>query len=294
MSSKRKLTIYKVAVLLIPFLIGFIFLRVFGENIYRWRKLSTLGEDSIVETSHYYTIFSHKDPNYEHLKTIIDDFTMAFYKEYRDKFKLKDFSKRVSIMLLKNDAELQKYAERQLQQDLTFNDGYYNPIKAEIAIVMRDNMVVNLKGLFHEITHAIFDQSAELPEWSYWLSEGLATYFAESRIENSTIELGRLNEEYHKVVKNLIKNPEYFIPLGKLLEANPAKFTSEENTYYYAESHTLIYFLYEWNDGKYRDKLYQYILEEKKPGVSSPFKFEAIIGNINEIEKEWIKFIEDL
>lgn len=290
MSSKRKTAIHKVVVLLIPFFIGFIFLRVFGENIYRWRKLSTLGEDSIVETSRYYTIFSHKDLNYEHLKTIIDDFTMAFYKEYRDKFKLKDFSKRVSIMLLKNDAELQKYAERQLQQDLTFNDGYYNPIKAEIAIVMRDNMVLNLKGLFHEITHAIFDQSAESPEWSYWLSEGLATYFAESKIEGKNAWLGGLDEEYCKVVKNT----EYFIPLRKLLEANPTKFTSEENRYYYAESHILVYFLLEYNGGKYRDKFYQYILEEKKPGASSPLKFEAIIGNIDEIEKEWIKFIKDL
>ncbi|OHB71019.1 MAG: hypothetical protein A2W23_05900 [Planctomycetes bacterium RBG_16_43_13] len=290
---KEKFSIYKVVILFLPFMIIFTALYAVAEGLYKSRKLASVGYDAVTNDTRYFKIFRHRNSSYTHsLEADIDNFVEIFFNEYEKPFSLTRTDEPILITLLKDDAEFQQYASKELRQDLTFNGGFYNSIKSDIALIMT-NPVADKKGLFHEITHAVLDRSAPKAMWSPWLSEGLATYFEESSIASrENYKFGGKKAEYFAFVKDaLTRQNGNFLPLKNIIKSQQEQFTSETNTIYYAEAHTLVYFLLEGAGRKYRNSFSKYFLEEKKQGECPPNVFEIEIGNIDEIEKEWIKFI---
>lgn len=292
MRSEGRRRVFKTTILCAPFLVIFAALNVYGTYVREWRTGVQHGGPSQRETVGGVFEFYSDRPSGE-IRIIggyLERFEEELLKAYGAPLRLKKIDHKLKIHLYTNHDELEKFAQRTtMSHHLAYNGGFYNPVKEEIAIELSGDRRTDIAGAFHEVFHAILDISVPNAQWSPWFSEGLATYFeASDAIDDGRV--GGLDRRRFGTVKRAIETGT-FIPLRKLLTADPGAFASEENVLYYAEAHTLCWFLLEATGGSHRQDFFAYYDKESSPGPCSVVAFESIFGDLSLLEKEFTDFI---
>lgn len=276
--------------LTLPFLILYLLLFVFGESLLQAHRSSKgftthdLKDFEFVVSTELHFIPETLRAYEERLNW----FTQEFRLKYKDLFHLVPMTNRIPIWFCKNHEELMQHGWETLRQDLTNNGGFYDPLNRRIAIVSRRGVEADEDSLFHEMTHAILDLGTTGdPQWSAWLNEGLAQYF-EGSVYNQ--KLGQLDSPSVHIVKTMVDNEARFIPLARLIESSESPFTSDENAFYYAESHLLVTYLMTTHAPQFS----LYIVEERRPGRALPSMLERCFGPLGALEREFKEYVRNL
>jgi hypothetical protein len=293
---KRLLLAYKILVLLSPLAILIILFHIYLPRLAREEQRRSLGKGYRLFQSRHFVIYTAGSPRYAELLTrTLDAYKEAFFRRYRDSFRLAEIEGTIQVFLFKNHEDFQNYGLKDLRQDLSNNAGFYNPANKTIAIISNMDPHEDIRSILHEGTHMIFDLSAGKydSQWTPWFSEGTACYFEQSRFGQGAIHFGGLHPAHLAIARRAIETGTY-VSLRDLLRAPPSAFTSEGNAIYYSESALLTYYLLHGEGGKYRDRFFRYFLVERKPGRASPDDFEeAFQVDLEELERNWIAFVRN-
>lgn len=210
-------------------------------------------------------------------------FNKAMVKQFGDQLSLLKEARTINICIFPTRAEFDAYSFNTTHKEYVHNSGFYNPSRNEIVL---EESIINLtqKTLYHELTHLLMELGNKGADYSRWFSEGIAMYFEESNIDDKGIvKLGGLSES---AVKSIKENGA--MPLHDLLKSSHSDFSSSRNSFYYNQSHVLVYFLF----SKHRENFLNYYNEEAKAGHASTVDFEKHFGNIKEVEENLLQFIE--
>lgn len=116
-------------------------------------------------------------PNRATAKRVFNTYE-AFRTEFVQHFDhlLQPPGKRLRIHIFETKNDLSRYYERKRNQPLHQNSGFYDPSDESIAIVQAEEDVLN-RAVRHEAVHYLMHSgvSSSSPDWSPWLSEGLAS-----------------------------------------------------------------------------------------------------------------------
>jgi hypothetical protein len=275
----------------VPFILISALIYIFGQSFRAWVAGIQTGQDYIQLTNKDFEVWVHsEDKEYAGIVLeTLDKATRAFYKGYKDALGLKPLKYRISVRLFRTHEEFRQYGRKRLMEELEFNSGFFYPVQNEIVLIIQDRGRLDREGLIHEMVHAILYHSAPRAELSNWLSEGLATYLAV--YEPRSNKLGGLDYGYIELAKRMLIQGKDHLNLRRLLEARPEDFKGQKNRVFYALSHALVGFLIQ---SPLRQKFFNYIKIEKRPGRVSRLTFEVEIGELNQVEKglkEWLKQI---
>jgi hypothetical protein len=176
-----------------------------------------------------------------------------------------------------------------------------------------DNHVLELSHiLLHETTHyaiGLVCRSYNISSPPVWLNEGLAAYFEANVIESNKFRTNCINTKYLPAIKELIKSHDY-IALKSFINIGQSKYSySPELAKCYPQGWSLLYFLMNGLNGKYRTGFIKYVqawqsgkiamwngVDGKDVLPKEPDKhikiFEDCIGvSLEELEKEWQAYI---
>ncbi|OHB77182.1 MAG: hypothetical protein A2Z34_08880 [Planctomycetes bacterium RBG_16_59_8] len=288
MKRDKRRTFAATTVLIAPFVILLAALAAAGPSLREWgQKRQHGGEPQSIDIN-LYTFWTDRDlGDCAIFGFKLDRFERELVTRTKDLFGLSVRSVPIRIHLYHNHDELERFLKRTTswKGDFTHNGGYYNPAGSEIAIEMTGDEREDISGLFHEVTHALFNLSAERARWSPWVAEGVATWLARSEIgPEGAVRLGGIDHRF------LAINREGPLPLREFLEADHSQFTTAQNRYYYAQAHLLFAFLVE----RHRDRLAAYLKSEMSGVKVGPATFESTFGPIPDIEKEFADFVKSL
>ncbi len=142
--------------------------------------------------------------------------------------------------------------------------------------------------MIHEATHQLNREIAGFAR-RQWIEEGLATYFATSRVVDDRIVPGTIDADAYPIWW-LVDHPlggdraaDHWIPLRTLLTGEDAPPIAQHVNTYYIEYWSLTHFLFHHDGGRYADG-YRRLIAEGENGVAA---FERRIGPLERIEAEW-------
>ncbi len=235
----------------------------------------------------------------EESRLLADDlagFIRAFLSEsgpVRD-FGLRPFRSEVRLDLFPDVERLQKYYRETSRRDYFNIGGFYDPSKRIIALPARDVLDAR-EGAYHEAIHLCFDVAPGmgLTEHSFWVGEGLATYFGHSSLTRDGWSFGGIEhdllEEYRKA-RAQRRAP----GISDVLEAGGIEFAGKDNVLYYALSHLIVSWLL---DGE-ADRRKAFVSLVNHERVAGPGGLEALTSRLRvpreTLEREITNFIESL
>ncbi len=186
--------------------------------------------------------------------------------------------------------------------------GHYSTLTGDIE-VYRKAGDLNYDTIFHEGAHQLVGAATKAlgaeDTNTHWLSEGIACYFgAFKRDERLQIRLGAVSDEYLGTVQRAARKGKH-LPFDKFVARMYGEFVREQAGFddefqqqqfvdlSYAQAWAFVYFLRNYENGKYRDKFDEYFKEELK-GKGSIEVFTRIFGDVKALEKEWLTYINAL
>lgn len=235
---------------------------------------------------------------------------------------LPDPREKTLVWVPKNSTEFKK-----IYKDL-FNDPLYPIEPARGILIPKDdpynklNKTVLLcyyyqeygKSIFttllHEGTHYALRLAGHFSSHStiyppIWLDEGLATYFESSRIKGKKLVTNLINRFQLPIIKTLI-NDLSFIKLKEFINLSQADYM-KNHILTYSAGWSLVYFLVNGKDGKYKKAFQSYIEAYRQHKIDVRFDgkdwrvqnkdahiklFEQCTGiAIDQLEKEWKEYI---
>ncbi|MDR3460406.1 MAG: DUF1570 domain-containing protein [Verrucomicrobiae bacterium] len=150
--------------------------------------------------------------------------------------------------------------------------------------------------MLHESVHQLNHEVAHL-KLEKWLDEGLADYFATSRITNDKLDVGNIDLNTYPVwwidslatSSNLTENIKNgsVIPLRAIITDHGGPSINDQFNLYYLHWWTLTHFLFE--SEKYHDRAVK--LAQKGGGLAD---FETIIGPVDQVQTEWHDYVRRL
>ena len=222
-------------------------------------------------------------------------FTQALYRQYGELLSLQPVDDKITIRVFASHAELVAFAGRRMKQDASHAGGFYDPASWSIALTLRPRREL-FAMLSHEATHLIMDRSATggEPDWSLWLSEGMAVYFEQSAIVNRRLRLGGASPRDAAVVLALAARGRH-VPLHKLVGGGPELFRGELGPLAYREAGLLVAFLLEGADGKLREPFVRYYQLERKPGPCPAEALASTLGvPLDALETLWLTYLRGI
>lgn len=227
---------------------------------------------------------------------ILDRFFERFFQGFGGDFALSEMEGDVEFWVFQTVEELQVHFKKKHHKDLYNSGGYYDPSNRVIAIPWASHRALLVESVLHEGTHLIFDQfsGASSPQWSPWFSEGLACYFGSSRVQGSEIRLGGYDPYFLKLFLEKRRSGEG-VTLRDLLEAPYRFFLEGGNALWYGGSQLLAYYLLEGEEGRLRERFFQYYRLERLPGACGIHQFCSVFGeNLEVVDSKWRAFLEGL
>jgi len=150
--------------------------------------------------------------------------------------------------------------------------------------------------MLHESVHQLNHEVAHL-KLAKWLEEGLADYFASSRLVNDKLDVGNIDLNTYPVwwidslatTSNLTENIKNgsVIPLRAIITNHGGPSINQQFNLYYLHWWTLTHFLFE--SEKYHDRVVN--LAQKGGGLED---FETLIGPVDQVQVEWHDYIRRL
>lgn len=271
--------------LVLPFLLIFASLALWGRDLSRFVSRLAAGSDYPEVEHGAFTVFAKKGSG-QHDKAVLalDEFTTGMVSNFGAQLKLERPQRgpsTITLYLLESHTELEKYGLTRLNSDLANNGGFFLSQKLEIALVLTSNDAVNARGLRHELMHALMFLSDRNTTWPSWIAEGMASYFEHSRTINGTWQPGGTAAD-----RPAVREPR---KLRELLEASSGAFTGAQNRGYYESSHLLVAFLFE----RRREPFLRYYDLARK-GATTVEAFEGVFGPLDTVQEEWTAWMRDL
>jgi hypothetical protein len=150
----------------------------------------------------------------------------------------------------------------------------------------------------YEATHQLNDLVAHLA-LPQWLDEGLACYISTSRISGDSLHLGEVAVHTYPVwwLESIAlsgdldadKKNACVIPLRAIISGQHGPRMSTHVNLYYLHWWSLAHFLMNYENGKYRAGLSQFMASDE-----SVFSFEKYIGEIDTVKKQWYGYFSEL
>jgi hypothetical protein len=149
--------------------------------------------------------------------------------------------------------------------------------------------------VMHEATHQLAAEVAQLA-MPRWLDEGLACYVSTSRIIGDSLHLGEIDMNtcpvwwlYWTTLSQDVdadKNSGQIIPLRTILSGRGGPGIDKNANLYYLHWWSLVHFLIDYQDGRYRAGLAPLITDGATLSA-----FEKHIGNVEAVEKQWHAYL---
>lgn len=163
--------------------------------------------------------------------------------------------------------------------------------------------------VFHEGTHQLVGAATRLKGGKdtnmFWFTEGIATYFEDFRRDaNGDFVIGIKSRQYLPEIQRAIRAKKH-ISFDKIIGKSYMQFRIEQSQIqdpfqqnafvglHYSQSWSIAYFLYTYDNGKYREKFNEYFLKEIS-GEGTLQNFVSIFGDLATLEKEWLGYIGDM
>lgn len=230
------------------------------------------------------------------------DTVSAFYKRFSKIFRIRKnpvqaWGKKVGVKVFRTREDFDRYS-RESGVDSSGAVGYYRLNVKEIVLYYDPNAPEStLDTLFHEgahlFTHLVLgERFYALP---HWMSEGIAEYFAPSKLDRKKKDLRYGLPAYDRLrYARRILNAQKPSLRGDLLAITDY---SSFGAARYSLAYTLIHMLLEKprrgsTKPKYRDRFLSYWAAVTK-GHNSIESFERLIGPIDRIEEEWHEYIAE-
>lgn len=150
----------------------------------------------------------------------------------------------------------------------------------------------------HEATHQLSAERAGL-SLARWLDEGVATYFNTSLLKDGRLLPGLLDPDSYPLwwlassgpTGDLAADMETgrVIPLRAILTGQGGPDMDREFNRYYLHWWSLVHFLFEYEDGRYRGSAMALVAEG-----GSLAAFERLIGPVESIQADWYAYYRDL
>lgn len=166
--------------------------------------------------------------------------------------------------------------------------GYFHPILQKLVFYQQKNLDTTLNVLYHEAFHQyIHYYSPYVPSW---FNEGHGDFFGGCRYSKSKNGMEILPNRWrlHKI-KSAIQRGKY-TPLSKLLQMSKAELYSNASLHY-AQAWSVVYFLWMYQQGKYRRLVGKYF-KLIKEGYGRIEAYEKTFGKVDLklLEQEWKTF----
>lgn len=203
----------------------------------------------------------------------------ALWKQY--------FNKRptypIRVYLFGEERTYRFYAEKLFGDSEVSHFGYFKP--DEKALVM--NIGTGTGTLVHEMVHALMEP--DFPDAPTWFSEGLASLYEQCRVERDGL-VGLVNWRL-PVLRKGIQN-KTTLPLAKLIATSRDEFLDENTGVHYAQARYLCLFMQERGVLRAFYRAHRDGFKSDKTGAKA---LQKVFGkSVNEIEKEWLKWVERL
>jgi hypothetical protein len=149
--------------------------------------------------------------------------------------------------------------------------------------------------MLHEATHQLARQVSGFRR-NRWIDEGLASYFATSRIAADGMQLGTLDAKAYPIwwvghfqltgdaARDAVGNR--FIPLPVLLTGIGGPNVDAKFNLYYVNAWSFTHFMFHYENGKYAQAYAQFLAR----GASLD-DFTALIGPVSKIQAEWYPYL---
>lgn len=140
---------------------------------------------------------------------------------------------------------------------------------------------------FHEYTHLLLDQATH--SVPLWLDEGLAEFYANTKVHNQNILLGEPNQHYLALLRK-----EKWLPLTTLFaidENSPDYIDKKTGSVFYAESWAITHYLTlkDYEERTSRLELYTKLVREKVDPVTAGSR---AFGDLKKMEKLLRSYVE--
>ncbi|HBP22734.1 MAG TPA: hypothetical protein DEA08_33760 [Planctomycetes bacterium] len=230
------------------------------------------------------------------------DSVSAFYKRFSRIFRARKnpvqmWGTKVGIRIYKDRTDFLRYS-REMKDGVSSAVGYYSLVRKEIILYYdKRNPQETLDTLFHEGTHlfthlVLGEQFYKLP---HWVSEGIAEYFAPSKLDRKEKDLRYGLPCYTRLrtARRIIEHQRPSLK-GDLLDVRDyGSFGAAR----YSLSWSLIHMLIEkTKPGSkrpiYRDGFLRYFTATAR-GEDWVKAFEKYIGPIDRLEDEWYDYVRD-
>jgi hypothetical protein len=147
-------------------------------------------------------------------------------------------------------------------------------------------------------TRQLNEQVAHIPR-ATWIDEGLAGYFGTTRVEDYTLDMGRLNAKAYPIKWLRTLGPtgdlqrdlaqKRLVPLRALVSGEGGPGGNDLNRWYLGWW-SLTHFLLHGENGKYAEG-YRRLLKGKTASLAD---FEREIGPVDAVQSEWYRYLQGL
>ncbi|RME84556.1 MAG: hypothetical protein D6785_05415, partial [Planctomycetota bacterium] len=194
----------------------------------------------------------------------------------------------INLIFLDSHLDFRKFAVKELEKDLAFNGGYFNPLTGDIALVLGKDPAKNLRGLRHELTHYLLNRGGNMFASGFpaWLSEGLAIYFE------------KVEPDLEPWIYQTVGEENRILPIAEVLSFSRADFSALGNRKAYAYSALLVYLISQepkfwnylqetrWGRKKTLEDFYSYFGPTKEERKTLEQKWEILQ---NRVKEEYLK-----
>ncbi|MCC6742111.1 MAG: DUF1570 domain-containing protein [Planctomycetia bacterium] len=242
----------------------------------------------------------------------LKSFYQRFFDRFGEKFKLGDLTEQVMLIWIFKSREA--YFTYGQNIGIPANaGGHWEPDKERLMIFHSTDATADPYGtIFHETTHMIVTFATKLrgkvSGQMFWFTEGIATYFEPFERDKQT---GKILQQVGTINGGRLPAISQWVKMGRHVKLKDmfswryqdfAMMNAQHNArrdlawgaYCYAQAWSLLYFFYNYENGKYAAKFEEYFKEELdgNPGFET---FKRIFGtDIDALEKEWLEYTKSL
>ncbi len=216
----------------------------------------------------------------------------AYYKEtFKDFFKEDPKRTKPRIAIFNTREAYMTYGELTLSRRQELTLGYFHPMYKELLLFEDVDMDDTLQTMYHEAFHQFM--SMMIPRAPFWYNEGIAEYMGSISVDKGrVVAKARILDGRLKGLKMYLKQA---LTFEDIMNQTPGQFYSGPVSYKYAQAWSMVHFLYEHENGKYRkliDTYYKSLLDGKEMREAYDEAFGGT--DMKELRKEWMAYVEKM
>ncbi len=259
-------------------------------SIAAWRFLPRPWKPSVtLETAHHVIYSSAPRDQAEEVARVLDVLYLAYSNQFGVLPTFQREHAKLKVKLFKDQKEF-----RRVNPGLGWAEAFYREPYCRAYYSAKE--INPYHWMIHEAVHQLNHEAAQL-KLQKWLEEGLADYFASSRIRSNALALGEVDINTYPVwwidelatsadLQENIRNKSV-IPLRAIITNSGGPSMNKNFNLYYLHWWTLTQFIFE------KSKCREHALELIKRGGGLA-AFEELIGPVDQIQTQWHAYVRDL